>query len=947
MGARVADLEDLQGQWRADHGLAAALNQAFDTIGFTSAYVDKTDLAVTGGKRKYIKDSVWGMIEFGGPEMRLIDSPLLQRLRGIRQLGFSYLTYPSAEHSRFIHSLGIGHVVSRFIDTIERNSNEAPPQFSEGIGPFRSFEALAPLTAQELRYAALLHDTGHMPFSHASEFALASRPHSFRLGGKPIEDHLDLAKSVTGNGKIKLAEVISLMIVLSARFEDFYKKIEPHASASSLPRIACLIAGLQPVDNGPNVQDIISSAAVDSDKIDYVARDAKACGISVGVDVSRIFLGGGLLQAARSAYDDAYEGGAQIDNIFVVNSSGADTLDEIVQARGALYQRVYLHPVTRTAEALLARALHLNAASMATGGEPSLADAMLLWSTQDGLLLDRLTKSEIAEVRALGERIRNRSLPKKACALAPRLTETQVPFKSQFTAMDWEAEARLAKHISNPFMEQLRSDNIRTLDPSALEDKIRDEALRLAALLKSAGRDLPGEELSLVVITPVAAISPDQPSAWVFQNGEITQTAAFTNAQGQADASDIYKAVGFIFCDEPWREVVLQAARRVIYQESLRLQPELIQQRLDPLDENSSVRFQRQTILNQTAVVRRSNLNAEDAGRILRWAGSAGYFDDAPLLAPRTSFSDSKVQTVASRFETFDGENGWRVKPRTIAAFTDQFPPRLREPLLNTLAQGRLLGQRDLTRLVADAVRDMREVSAGAVVMLPLSPSSGGSVHAAIKRGVGSDILHANNVSEALAVPNDPIVVFVDDNAASGVQSAAQLYAFAGEPPAKWPDELRRETNIYPALPADQWEELKHRRLAIVVAAGAKPAVTRLGQVAKDIKLERFLGLFYGTEIGGGLVWPEDLEEHLRLIGRDLIAQHEFRRPFAELSDRNEVGFCESRAFGYGVGREVLATWVNVPSSTVTALWQPGRFQGRPWVPLLLRRGRFSELVLG
>jgi deoxynucleoside triphosphate triphosphohydrolase SAMHD1 len=65
------------------------------------------------------------MIEFDWRAMRLIDSPIIQRLRYIKQLGFSYLTYPSAEHSRFSHSIGIGHVVSNFINAINKRANEA------------------------------------------------------------------------------------------------------------------------------------------------------------------------------------------------------------------------------------------------------------------------------------------------------------------------------------------------------------------------------------------------------------------------------------------------------------------------------------------------------------------------------------------------------------------------------------------------------------------------------------------------------------------------------------------------------------------------------------------------------------------------------------------------------------------------------------------------------
>jgi hypothetical protein len=59
-----------------------------------------------------------------------------------------------------------------------------------------------------------------------------------------------------------------------------------------------------------------------------------------------------------------------------------------------------------------------------------------------------------------------------------------------------------------------------------------------------------------------------------------------------------------------------------------------------------------------------------------------------------------------------------------------------------------------------------------------------------------------------------------------------------------------------------------------------------------------------------------------------------------------EAGTCRMNALGFGNHGGITVTNVNVPASTVTALWQPGRYQGRPWIPLFLRRGRYAELIL-
>ena len=100
-GSRVEGARKLQQQWFANDAFRKAVNGALDAVGFTDAYVEACIASgARGGKRKALKDTVWGMMEFDAPAMRLIDCPLLQRLRRIRQLGFSYLTYASADVNR-------------------------------------------------------------------------------------------------------------------------------------------------------------------------------------------------------------------------------------------------------------------------------------------------------------------------------------------------------------------------------------------------------------------------------------------------------------------------------------------------------------------------------------------------------------------------------------------------------------------------------------------------------------------------------------------------------------------------------------------------------------------------------------------------------------------------------------------------------------------------------
>ena len=109
---------------------------------------------------KMIKDPIHGFIEFeGGAELELKDmlsDPFFQRLRRVKQLGFSDYVFPSATHSRFAHSLGVYSVAKRMLSVVEPNARQGNWS-KEG---------------QACLAAALLHDVGHGMFSHAFEKAM-------------------------------------------------------------------------------------------------------------------------------------------------------------------------------------------------------------------------------------------------------------------------------------------------------------------------------------------------------------------------------------------------------------------------------------------------------------------------------------------------------------------------------------------------------------------------------------------------------------------------------------------------------------------------------------------------------------------------------------------------------------------------------------------------------
>ena len=171
---------------------------------------------------KVIKDPVHGYILLDGFALELIDTPEVQRLRRIRQLGLSTFVYPGANHTRFEHSLGTLHLVDQILDHLGISGKER----------------------DDIRAAALLHDIGHGPFSHSTEDLLE------RYTGKNHDDVSDLMMG-------KIADIL-----------------ESHSIDPSL--ISKLILGETPLGQ-------LINSELDADRMDYLVRDAYYTGVAYGV----------------------------------------------------------------------------------------------------------------------------------------------------------------------------------------------------------------------------------------------------------------------------------------------------------------------------------------------------------------------------------------------------------------------------------------------------------------------------------------------------------------------------------------------------------------------------------------------------------------------------------------------------------------------------------------
>jgi HD superfamily phosphohydrolase len=292
---------------------------------------------------KRIFDPVHRFIELSTAEARMLDLPVVQRLRRLRQLGLAYLAFPSAEHSRFTHALGALAMGTRAFDQLARVGRD-----------FFRDDADVAYQRRLVRGALLLHDIGHGPFSHACEAVLGVH-HELRT-----KELLQLPDMRAGMDALDIDGADVLGLILG-----------------------------DPASPYPALRELVSGPNLDADRMDYLQRDAYFTGVAAGqYDADQ------LVASLRLFQHDG-----QI--VTGIDARGVVALESFVMARYMMFASVYFHHTTRLFEHILHDALR------ELWPDPRALDPIgefLQWD--DFRVLDRLSELSSESAQALRERIR-------------------------------------------------------------------------------------------------------------------------------------------------------------------------------------------------------------------------------------------------------------------------------------------------------------------------------------------------------------------------------------------------------------------------------------------------------------------------------------------------------------------------------------------------------------
>lgn len=317
---------------------------------------------------KVIRDSVHGSIKVGREFLPLVEAPELQRLHSIHQLGLAYLVYPGANHTRFEHSLGTFAVASRMCDSLGLEAREST----------------------QVRAAALLHDIGHLPYSHTFEMVLHEQ---FGI------DHAEISRRLIRGEDTVLSEGEMDTLGRYVSVPEAIERIglDPREVARLLEGATQRSGGGldrhqgQSHFNGKRYLSQIVSGTVDADQLDYLVRDAHYTGVAYGViDLDR------LVETF-----DVFNGD------LVIERGGLSAVEGMLVARSLMFTSVYFHKTVRISELMLAKAVE------SFGPE----DIYSMHQMTDATLLSRLD-SEGGLCGEIATLIKYRRLFKKAYALA-------------------------------------------------------------------------------------------------------------------------------------------------------------------------------------------------------------------------------------------------------------------------------------------------------------------------------------------------------------------------------------------------------------------------------------------------------------------------------------------------------------------------------------------------
>lgn len=867
---------------------------------------------------KNFYDSVWGTIEINEGEILILDSPILQRLRHIKQLGLADLLYSSANHSRFSHTLGVlqtADVMAKQIDKELKKNNVTTDA----------------ATFQIVRLASIFHDVGHMFCSHASEqYFQKNRKSSLYEKVKNIQNYFKDSLHIEPS----LSEIISVLIVNSKDIRNLLEEVQGGLDLSFntieqdvvIEKICCLILGF-PYSKKMIPYAKVISGQVDSDKLDYLKRDSHSTGVPIAVDMSRIFQKLRVV-ASHKKFDMVSNDDEPIDSIYKIAIAPAaiNTIDQLVISRYMMFENIYYHQKTLTAEETLRYAL----LKLDESTEGLLDDFSKILRLNDYIVIHNDFQNSLKSV-IKGVKIKDPAKFKDACNILENIYRRRL-FK-RCCAFTMSNLTPVIQNKRDFFSKVIAEKSI--AEQNYFIQKIIEQTIKLKKEFKKSNYRF-NEKTDILLL-----IAPDISSATLSSNIAIADK---TNK----DRDEIFEADNWLksrASRKPQNYLVSYTEDRYLV---------YIATEIVLLSEYGC------TINDSIIFTDSDEIHINDLKHSL---DKSGYFKELYALAPNTEIATHECDMQAlienwKAYELFDiaTGNGIKLDMTYLTFHINQFR-QFKEDIgdfniflngyLELLKHVEIISKEKIAKALIENLKYILKIegcSASAIEVCNIGSSQDGSSQIAYHMNIVNQALQKKwQVKDLLTVLEngyeEKIVVFLEDAFCSGKQILSVFETYMGIPKE---DRQTQEEHVK-MLSSEQKEKLKHYKLYFSFVFYEKEKEDFFYQRMKEIGLSnvkivapRAFPLGYFKEIKGENSLERTLvRRYLEAAGKKLIKYKSSKNGLLKPSwDEYRI---QTSTLGYNDAQQLVAFVWNTPTYTITPLWLGANTEEFKWVPLFPR----------
>lgn len=579
------------------------------------------------GRSKEIFDAVWGNIEFSAGEMYILDSPLLQRLRNIKQLGLAYFVYCGSDYSRFYHTIGVVFLADRMATALNKSDigSKKEKAYFKGV----------------VRLGAIFHDVGHMFLSHVSEHYFAGSPlyprhedinnmlEEFgRRAGKSIALH-----ELLGCMMVNTCQVKRLLVCVGKFLEG--NLLEKKADVDKLVEyISSLIAGV-PVDRDILPYSSIINGPIDADKCDYLSRDSHVTRVPVAVDISRLTQKLNVVVSKdinKSTLWHIESDDSKPYRELAMSDSAEKALFQLCIARTIMFDSVYYHQKVLTAEtelrSLINKLANLKKEKLFTSFLEILEytddDFNQYFFNQIASCRDEEDASVIRKVQKEWEAIYSRNMAKRIACILPEFLEG--------TQSDQDK-------LFDPVLTKLNS-----LEEKELLDDVHREYQKVCDLL---GGEFDDDNNIFIIQSPMMVYGHNKIQVPIhLSNGDKREFRGYELVNSRETSS----SASYVVTNAENKNWMYLALEKVLYQ--------------------------KYHILMKSECSACGKFDPEEDRSYFVKLLNKGYYDETPELIKdfylQHNLSDSQIQDIQEKFSKYEGPGGYKVGKKQLYSFFKQ-----------------------------------------------------------------------------------------------------------------------------------------------------------------------------------------------------------------------------------------------------------------------------------